>query len=369
MEGDFIQRLNPIRQRSLTVQIPEMPCIGKAGAQHALIARDDRRPAIFRRDIGGKSEERSSRAVLVAQRKIALIDAHRDLHHLGGQIHIGVINTAEQTDRPLHQPCHFVQQARIIGNRAALFGGERIHARLDQRATLGGIHNHMTRAQLFLPLRHRRDGEMAVAEEAMALGDVGRMQPMRRIVAIAQIEIHHVAIKNSRDPAQRTHPGERRGAAPAHRFRPGEFADQAGHGTRDQLGCRSARHHAIQHPEITFLSQLLLARPMLAQEARQRLLRCARTRAAFGDAGFGHRGVEFHRDRDAAGAVEARHIARLQGRNGLAEQAGEIVRALGLHAGRDFFAEEFEKEFGHHTLSPASHASQHDFASVRTRPI
>ena len=347
VEGDVVQRRDTIRQPRLTIQIPEMPRIGKARPQHALIARDDRSATILRLDIGGKGEPGSGRPIRIAQREIALIDAHRDLHHLGGQIHIRIVDPAEQAHRPLHQPCHFIEQARIIDNRGPLLGGQRIHPRLHQRATLGGIHDHMARPQFFRPLRHRGDGEMAVAEEAMAFGDVGGMQPMRRVIAIAQVERHHRAIENGGDPAQRAHPGEGRGAAPAHRFRPGEAADQPRHRAGDQFGGGGSGDNAVQHPEIAFLSQLLLGGTMLAQKARQCLLRCAGARAAFGDAGFRHRGIQLHRNRDAACAIEARHIARLQGSNGLAEQAGEILRALGLHARGDFLAEEFQEKFGH----------------------
>ena len=40
-----------------------------------------------------------------------------------------------------------------------------------------------------------------------------------------------------------------------------------------------------------------------------------------------------------------------------------------LHAGGDLLAEEFEKEFGHQAVSPASQTSQQRFARLRTRPI
>ncbi len=110
MERDGIQRRHARRPAASAVQIPEMPRIGEARAQHAFVAGDDRRAAVIGLDIGDEGEPRRSRACRIAQREIALVDAHRHLHHFGRQVHGRGVDPAEQRHRPFHQAGHFVQQ-------------------------------------------------------------------------------------------------------------------------------------------------------------------------------------------------------------------------------------------------------------------
>ncbi len=90
-----------------------MPRIGKPGAQHALIARGDRRTAILRRQIGDEGEIRRGLAGGIAQGKIFLVDLHGKLAHLGRQLHEFRVDLADQRHRPFGQARYLVQQPVI----------------------------------------------------------------------------------------------------------------------------------------------------------------------------------------------------------------------------------------------------------------
>ncbi len=98
---------------------------------------------------------------------------------------------------------------------------------------------------------------------------------------------------------------------------------------------------------VAFLAQLLAARAMLAQEAGERLLGRADARATLGRAAGGDRGRHLGDQCDAAGAMKGPHIGGRQRRQRLDAQPSQVVGCAGLHAGRDFLAEQFEEEFRH----------------------
>ena len=123
----------------------------------------------------------------------------------------------------------------------------------------------------------------------MALGQVGRRKPMPVVLAVAQIERHHRAVQQADDAPQRTHPDEIAAAAPAHRLRPGEAAQQRRHGAR-RSGRRPAPRSRRPFPAP---SSRLPARncsrlgAVLAQETRQAPVQARCARAAFGRAAGG----------------------------------------------------------------------------------
>ena len=73
VESDAVQRCNPAGEPGAAVEVPEMPRIGEAGAQHTLVAGDDGRTAVGRLDIGGEGEPGRHAAIPVAGREIALV--------------------------------------------------------------------------------------------------------------------------------------------------------------------------------------------------------------------------------------------------------------------------------------------------------
>jgi hypothetical protein len=113
-------RLEPL----LSVLVPEEAGVGEAGAQHALVSGNDRRPAIRCLDVGDDDEEGSRGTVLRHQREILLVRPHRHLADARGQVHERLVDPPEQRNRPFDEPCHLLDQALVSDHRAADRGGE-----------------------------------------------------------------------------------------------------------------------------------------------------------------------------------------------------------------------------------------------------
>src|SRR5207248_2136600 len=73
VEGDVFEQWHAAFQAGAAIEIPEMPRVSKAGAQHALVASSNGRAAILRVDIGDEGEPRRDLARRVAEREIALV--------------------------------------------------------------------------------------------------------------------------------------------------------------------------------------------------------------------------------------------------------------------------------------------------------
>ena len=172
VEGDGVQRRNPAFQGGLAIEVPEMPRVGEAGAQHPFIAGDDRSPTVGAGHVGDEGESGGGFAVRRAQREVALVDAHGDLHHLGRQVHEATIDLAEQWHWPFHQAGHLVDQPRVVHNRIAGRGGAGGDAIGHHLPALGGIHDDLAATQLRLPIGEAGHREFPGREETMALGDV-----------------------------------------------------------------------------------------------------------------------------------------------------------------------------------------------------
>src|SRR5690349_15771950 len=69
-------------QPRLAVEVPEMPRIGEAGSQRALVAGDGPCAAIRRLDVGREAEIRRCRTVRVAEREVALVHPQRHLDEM-----------------------------------------------------------------------------------------------------------------------------------------------------------------------------------------------------------------------------------------------------------------------------------------------
>ena len=100
MERDVIKFRDQAFQAALAVQVPEMPGVGEAGAQHAFVAGDDRGAAVGGFHVGGEGEIRGRRSVRLAQGEVALVHAHRNLHDLGWQVHVGGVDFSDEDHRP-----------------------------------------------------------------------------------------------------------------------------------------------------------------------------------------------------------------------------------------------------------------------------
>ena len=168
------------------------------------------------------------------------------------------------------------------------------------------------------------------------------------VVAVAQVERHDRAIQQAGDAAQRAHPGEVAAAAPAHRLRPGEAAQQ-----RRECRRRSARRRAPRRPPCPAPSSRLPARSC------SRVAPCLRRKPASACSGAlargprsvvlagGDLGVPPRRPGQCgAGRRTCARGGRQRGQ-GLGGQPREVLRRARLHARRDFLTEQLEKELRH----------------------
>ena len=129
-----------------------MARIGEAGTQHALVSGDRGGAAIRRIDIGHEAEIWGGRTIGVAEREVALVHPHRDLSHLGRQVHEGVVDAPQQWDRPFDQSRHLVQQAGIVHQRDLSRHPQLGDAVADDPPAFIGIDHDATPAQLRCPV-------------------------------------------------------------------------------------------------------------------------------------------------------------------------------------------------------------------------
>ncbi len=117
VEHDVPQRRQPVFQSCFAVLIPEEFRVGKARAQHALIALDNGLAAVAGHIVGDDDEAVRERAVRLRGREIALMGPHGNDQHLGRQLQELPVDGAEQRHRPFDQARHFFEQAVIVLER------------------------------------------------------------------------------------------------------------------------------------------------------------------------------------------------------------------------------------------------------------
>ena len=193
-----------------------MPGVGEAGAQDAFVAGDDDGAVVLRLDVGDEAEPWRGGAFGGSQGEITLVDAHRDLHDLGRQIHVRVCDAAEVRDGPLDQTGDLVQQAGIVHHDQGFFGGQAGNAVGDHTLAVGGIHQDAAGGQSFPPVVGSGDGERVGRMEAMALGQVAAGQAVPVIGTLTQIKGNDVAVQQAGDAAQWANPDKAAAATPTH---------------------------------------------------------------------------------------------------------------------------------------------------------
>ncbi len=147
-------RLSSVRLRSRS---QKCRASDEARAQHALVAGDDRRAAILRRDIGHEGEIRRRPPGRVAQREIALVDAHRDLQHLRRQIHEGgrrCGRAAAPAIPPARPPRRAARHPRTTREIRAPPPAPRMPSAISV-APFGRVGDHVMRPQLLHPIGRR----------------------------------------------------------------------------------------------------------------------------------------------------------------------------------------------------------------------
>ena len=114
MEDDVVEGSDAVLQLALPVLVPEEPGVGKARAQHALVAGDDGLAAVRRLDVRDGDEAGGELAVRLQGREIFLVGAHRRGQHLRRHLHEPVVDGADDDHGPFDQPGDLGEQGGIV---------------------------------------------------------------------------------------------------------------------------------------------------------------------------------------------------------------------------------------------------------------
>ncbi len=263
----------------------------------------------------------------------------------------------------------------ILDQLATGFGTDRPCLLKDQLLALDVVeHDRVLRQDLLIFGEIIGLQRLTGAEEAMALGQVRRREAF-------QFERNNRAVEDEQDALQRAHPTEARRAR-AHRLRPREAEDHLAQHGAQHIGGLDARLFDPRHVDAVLDGQLVLGQADLAQEAFQRLRRraIARPLDLFADRGrFGGQAVDDQGQAARADIALDALEGQARGRQLAAHQAFEILRRRKLHAGGDFFGEQFNQQLGHQRAfrgweeTPASswraHSWAHALQRSRMRPM
>ena len=209
----------------------------------------------------------------VAQREVALVDPHRDLHDLGRQVHVRGVDAAEQRHRPFDQPGHLVEQPGIVHHASGrCVGGQRARCRRRSRARRSAA-STITRRSRSAVAASRRRSARRTAPGARKRWPSVRLAAARPCPSSAPSRRSNgTTAPSSRQRMRRSGRTQvkRAGAAPAHRFRPREAAQQrAAVRARSAPRRRSPGTALVQHPELALLPQSARARRRACAGSRQ----------------------------------------------------------------------------------------------------
>ena len=356
-------------QAMLAVGVPEEFGVRQTGPQHPFITGDDGLAAVGGLHVGDHQEAVGQPAVVLQQRKIFLMRAHRGDQHLVRHRHELLVDAAHQHHRPFHQSGHLGQQAVVGTQRQPLGRRRRLGLGENDLSPFAGVQNHPGGFQLCRVIGGIADGEGAGAEESMALRQVSRRHA-------GEAHRHHRPVQQAENALQRPHPAFRP-AAPALGLGPGK-------------GGQGLFHHILHHQrggpagaaDDGEIKDPLAAVPLFAvgqsdagplEKAVDGGLRRTDPGAAplLGDIRRGRRQTVDDQGQ-AARRDERPHLPPGQagGRQAIAHQALQILGGAGLHAGGNFLGKQFQQQLGHGRHTPAaSQPSQQALARLRTRPI
>ena len=347
MEDDLAELLRLVFERDLEVLLPEEFGVGEAGGQDLFVAGDDAGAAVGGFDVGGADEMGAEAPLPVQTGEIFLVGPHGEPDHLGRDLEEGGVEAAEERHRPFGEAGILGEQAFILDQGEAGGGGGGAGALGNEAAALGGIGDDVAGLELFKVIVGAADGDDAGVMEAVADGGGAGAHA-------GDLNGHDLLAEQGDDALQGSDPaqafGRGGGVAPAHRLGPGKGADDCGDGFGQDGDGGAAGLVEDGEVHAVALDELVRGEAGLAQEAFQGLGRCGGA-GAFGflPHGRGFGGEAPGDEREAAGGGAGFHGLRGEAGGGelLGEQAGEIGRRPGLHAGGDFLGEEFEEEVGH----------------------
>ncbi|MND87538.1 hypothetical protein D3C80_795390 [compost metagenome] len=344
VEGHALQLVVPGVEADLLVFVPEEAGVVQAGRQDAAVAGGQSLAAVGRLDVGD-DEEVGGETVLgrVAHGEILLVHLHRQADHFGRQRQELRVHVAQDRRRPFGQTGDLVQQAVVIDQSQTARGAGGLGPVQNAQLAIGHIDQNEVAFQLGAIVGEVLDRErLAAAEEAMPLSHVAAVDAV-------DLERHHRPVEQGDDALDRAHPAQA-SRAPAHRLGPGEAANDLIHGLGEDLGRLTALAADLGEPDAVALDQLVLGQAGLAQEAFQRLSggRGLGTLDLFiAVFGGGRQAVDHQRQAARPGEDVQRLPAQARGLQTVGDHAFQVARGALLHAGGDFFGEDFEKKLGH----------------------
>ncbi len=359
MEHDGVELAQPVFELHRLVGLEEEPRVGEPGAHHPLVARGDREPAVACDEVRGQDEGGSQRVGPdLPEHEALLVGADRRPHRLAGNLQEGFVEGSEQHNGPFHEPGDLLQQSLVLDEVETAGEGEVAGVVQDDVLAPVRVEDDVGALQGLDVVVEAADLDRAGREEAVAIGRGAGLDPIDR-------ERHHVrslglGAEGRDDRLQRAHPaqgaGLRRGRTPAHRFRPGEAADDLRQDLSEHVEGEAAGALDDGHIELPLLrvgddGGLIEARQSRAlEEALDGALRRADTgafallahvRPTGGEPGDVQR--EAARCREGLGAL-------VQGSafdQRIGDELPEVVGRTPLHAGGDLFGAQFEEEVRH----------------------
>ncbi|MNI25118.1 hypothetical protein D3C73_787570 [compost metagenome] len=348
VEGDVLQLGVPGVEADLLILGPEEFRVAEAGRQHLGVARGQGCAAVGRLDVGDDDEvRRQAFLARFAHGEILLVHLHRQLDHFRRQGQELRVHVAQDRRRPLGQARHLVQQAVVIDQGQPLGRAHGAGALEDAQLAVGGVQQDEVALQLGAVVGEVLDRErLARAHEAVALGHVARWDSIH-------LERDHRPVIQRQNALDRPHPAQG-SRAPAHRLGPGEVADDVVDALGHDLGGRAALAADFGEPDAVALDQLVLRQAGLAQEAFQRLrggrgFRALQLFIAVGRGGG--QAVDDQRQAARPGIGGQRVPGQARGLQAVGGHALQVARGAGLHAGGDFFGEDFEEKLGHQAVA------------------
>ena len=372
MEHDVAEPGRARGERLLAVLVPEETGVRQARAQDPLVAGRDRLALVGALHVGDHQEAWREVAVLVGERQVFLVRAHRGGQHLGRQVHEPLLDPAQEHDRPFHQAGNLVEERRVVGQFELGPRGLLPGLLEDGRAPLGRVEDHLGLLELGLVIGKAGDPELPGLQEAVAARGVAEGQ--HRAVAELQRAREPAPVEDREHAVERTHPGKPV-LAPAHRLGPAEHLNRLGDDAGQDLRARLPFDPLDREIEGALVGLAHLGgvdgrQAVALQEALdgpnrriqpRALLLLDRVGLALGQA--------VDHERQAARRDEGARLAEGQpgARQALGDQTAKLLGRARLHARRNLLGQELEQQLRHVTWPPGRPAARAP-AGSRSRP-
>ena len=149
----------------------EKPRIRKPGADHPLIAGNNRLAAVLGLEISHQEELVDQLGMGgVAQHETFLVIADRGADNFFRDLQETLIERAHQNDRPFDQPRRFREQALVLDQFEPLREGKLFRFGEDDAAPPFGVEHHFGLIELCCVIGEAAHGESVRGKEAMATG-------------------------------------------------------------------------------------------------------------------------------------------------------------------------------------------------------